>query len=179
MFIYDIDEDISLRMLTNNDADRLFEITDQSRIYLREWLPWVDQTKTIKDSEAFIQMSIQMYIDRIGLTTGIFYKNVLVGVAGFNRIDWENKIGYIGYWLGNDYQGRGIMTRAVRALINFAFNEYELNRIDIRAASGNIKSQAIPKRLGFTNEGLLRQTEWLYDHFVDHIVYGLLKSEWN
>lgn len=179
MFIYDIDEDISLRMLTNNDADRLFEITDQSRIYLREWLPWVDQTKTIKDSEAFIQMSIQMYIDRIGLTTGIFYKNVLVGVAGFNRIDWENKIGYIGYWLANDYQGRGIMTRAVRALINFAFNEYELNRIDIRAASGNIKSQAIPKRLGFTNEGLLRQTEWLYDHFVDHIVYGLLKSEWN
>src|SRR5690625_2724681 len=166
-------------MLTNNDADRLFEITDQSRIYLREWLPWVDQTKTIKDSETFIQMSIQMYIDRIGLTTGIFYKNVLVGVAGFNRIDWENKIGYIGYWLANDYQGRGIMTRAVRALINFAFNEYELNRIDIRAASGNIKSQAIPKRLGFTNEGLLRQTEWLYDHFVDHIVYGLLKSEWN
>jgi len=179
VFIYDIDEDISLRMLTNNDADRLFEITDQSRIYLREWLPWVDQTKTIKDSETFIQMSIQMYIDRIGLTTGIFYKNVLVGVAGFNRIDWENKIGYIGYWLANDYQGRGIMTRAVRALINFAFNEYELNRIDIRAASGNIKSQAIPKRLGFTNEGLLRQTEWLYDHFVDHIVYGLLKSEWN
>lgn len=179
MFIYDIDEDISLRMLTNNDADRLFEITDQSRIYLREWLPWVDQTKTIKDSETFIQMSIQMYIDRIGLTTGIFYKNVLVGVAGFNRIDWENKIGYIGYWLANDYQGRGIMTRAVRALINFAFNEYELNRIDIRAASGNIKSQAIPKRLGFTNEGLLRQTEWLYDHFVDHIVYSLLKSEWN
>lgn len=179
MFIYDIDEEITLSILIDNDAERLFEITNQSREYLREWLPWVDQTNTIKDSQTFIQMSTQMYLDRIGLTAGIFYKNVLVGVAGFNRIDWENKIGYIGYWLASDYQNRGIMTRVVHGLIDYAFNHYDLNRIDIRTATENKKSQAIPERLGFTNEGMVRQAEWLYDHFVDHFIYGLLKSEWN
>jgi len=179
MYFCDVDEEIKLSMLIDNDAERLFEITDQSREYLREWLPWVDQTKTIKDSQAFIQLNSQMYLDRIGLTAGIFYKNELVGVAGFNRIDWENKIGYIGYWLASDYQDRGIMTRVVHALIDYAFHHYDLNRIDIRTATGNKKSQAIPERLGFTNEGTLRQAEWLYDHFVDHFVYGLLKNEWN
>ena len=179
MYCYDVDEEIKLSMLIDHDAERLFTITDQSRKYLREWLPWVDQTKTIKDSQAFIQLNSQMYLDRTGLTAGIFYKNELVGVAGFNRIDWENKIGYIGYWLASDYQNRGIMTRVVHALIDYAFHHYDLNRIDIRTATENKKSQAIPKRLGFTNEGTIRQAEWLYDHFVDHFVYGLLKNEWN
>lgn len=179
MFIYHIDKEIKLSLLINNDAERLFEITDQSREYLREWLPWVDQTTSIKDSQTFIQMSMQMYLDRNGLNTGIFYKDKLVGVAGYNRIDWANKIAYIGYWLAVDYQKLGIMTRVVQALIDYGFNHYELNRIDIRTATGNKKSQAIPERLGFTNEGIIRQAEWLYDHFVDHVIYGLLKNEWN
>lgn len=179
MFIYDVDEEISIRMLAEKDAERLFEITDKSRDYLREWLPWVDHTKAVQDSLTFIQTGFKIYNERTGLTAGIYYKNTLVGVAGFNNIDWQNRIGYIGYWLAINYQGRGIMTRVARALTDYAFYEYELNRIEIRVADKNIKSQAIPERLGFTKEGLLRQTEWLYDHFVDHIVYGMLKSDWN
>jgi ribosomal-protein-serine acetyltransferase len=179
MFIYEVDDEISLRLLTVKDAEPLFKIIDQSREYLRDWLPWVDHTTSVNDSLAFIQSSLQVYAGRKGLTTGIFYNNKLVGVAGFNSIDWVNRIGYIGYWLAIDYQGKGIMTRVTRALTHYAFYEYKLNRVDIRVAYENTKSQAIPKRLGFVEEGLLRQTEWLYDHFVDHIVYSLLKSEWD
>src|SRR5690625_199905 len=89
------------------------------------------------------------------------------------------KIAYIGYWLDIEHQGKGIMTRAVRALTDYAFEEFDLNRVDIRAAVGNVKSRAIPERLGYKKEGVLRQSEWLYDHFVDHAVYSMLKSEWN
>lgn len=178
MFIQDVDEEISLRMLSIRDADALFQLTDQSREYLREWLPWVDETKTIDDSRSFIKNSFQIYAERSGLTAGIFYKGELAGIAGFNSFDWKNQIGYIGYWLSADYQGHGIMTRVVRALTNHAFNEFGLNRVDIRAAFENKRSRAIPERLGFTEEGQLRQTEWLYDHYVNHVVYGMLASEW-
>ncbi len=102
----------------------------------------------------------------------------MVGVIGFNEFDWRNKIGYIGYWLSKDAQGKGIMTRAARALIDYGFEILDLNRIDIRAAVDNKKSRAIPERLGFNQEGILRQTEWLYDHYVDHVVYGMLANEW-
>ena len=67
---------------------------------------------------------------------------------------------------------------AVRAITNQAFKELKLNRIEIRCATGNKASQAIPKSLGFKEEGVMRQNEWLYDHFVDHIVFSVLASEW-
>jgi len=178
MFIQDVDEKISMRMLAIRDAEALFQLTDHSRDHLREWLPWVDETKTIDDSRSFIKNSFQIYAERSGLTAGIFYKGNLAGIAGFNSFDWKNKIRYIGYWLATTYQGHGIMTRAVRALTDYAFHELQLNRVDIRAAYENKRSRAIPERLGFTEEGHLRQTEWLYDHYVDHVIYGMLANDW-
>ena len=70
------------------------------------------------------------------------------------------------------------MTQCCRALIEHAFTDLQLNRVVITCATGNHRSQAIPERLGFCREGTLRETEWLYDHYVDHFVYGLLRSEW-
>jgi len=65
-----------------------------------------------------------------------------------------------------------------RALINYSFTELGLNRLVIMAAVENAKSRAIPERLGFTPEGVCRQYEWLYDHFVDSSMYSLVASEW-
>lgn len=179
MFVYKVDEEISMRMLAAFDAERLFYITDQSRSYLREWLPWVDETTSVEDTLSFIKHSFQLHAERKGTTAGIFFNKELVGVAGFNSFDWKNSIGYIGYWLASDYQGHGIITRSVQALINYAFDELKLNRIDIRAATENYKSRAIPERLGFSKEGTLKQAEWLYDHYVDHNIYGMVKEDWN
>lgn len=71
------------------------------------------------------------------------------------------------------------MTRVAKALTDYAFTELQLNKIEIRAAVGNKKSRSIPERLGFVNEGCIRRAEWLYDHYVDHVVYGVLADEWN
>ena len=84
----------------------------------------------------------------------------------------------LGYWIGEAYQGRGLVTASCRALITHAFDEARLNRVEIRCAVENRKSRAIPARLGFRQEGLLRDAEWLYDHFVDHVVYATLVKEW-
>ncbi len=104
----------------------------------------------------------------------IFSEGVIVGVAGFNSLDQTNGIGYIGYWLGEGFNGKGIMTTVVRDLIDVGKNYYSLQKIEIRCATGNSRSRAIPERLGFTHEGTLRRAERVYDHWLDHEVYALL-----
>lgn len=173
-----VDEEIFLKLVEEGDAKQLFSLIDQSRNYLRQWLPWLDTTKSIDDMYFFIKESRNNFAKSKSFVACIVYKGEIVGIASFNHFDWFNKTTSIGYWLGEAYQGKGIMTRVVRALTDYAFHELNLNRVEIRAAVGNKKSRAIPERLGFQNEGCIRQGEWLYDHYVDLVVYGMLKEEW-
>ncbi|MFJ7994845.1 GNAT family N-acetyltransferase [Peribacillus frigoritolerans] len=179
MFLHKIDEELSLKLLELKDAERVFEITNQTREYLREWLPWLDNTTKLEDTKGFINMSLKGFAENKSVNTVIMYKGQIVGVAGYNQINCSNKTAYIGYWLGEEYQGNGIMTRVAKALTDYAFNELKLNKVEIRVAVENKKSRGIPERLGFVNEGCIRQAEWLYDHYVDHIVYGMLAKDWN
>lgn len=178
MFIYPIDEEVTLKVLNRKDADILFPLINKSRSYLRQALPWIDDVRTKQDMIQFIQSGFSIYAAGKGITAGIFYNHDLVGEISFNHLDFVNRIGYIGYWLGEMYQGKGIMTRSVKGFINYGFTELNLERIDIRMDPNNKKSQAIAERLGFSFEGRIRQAEWLYDHYVDHLVFGLLKAEW-
>lgn len=178
MFIYDAGDGIHLSLLTIQNAEELFTLTDTSRDLLRQWLPWVDGTKTVEDSKAFIQQSLHQFSSNDGLHAGIWFSGRLVGVIGFHKIDWHNRRTAIGYWLGKEFQGRGIMTRACRAMVNIAFHEYKLNRVEIPTAVENRNSRAIPERFGFVEEGVCRQAEWLYDRFVDHVIYGMLAGDW-
>ena len=180
MFKYKIDEDVSLRLFNVSDAEELFTLTMSSKEYLKEWLGWLDYTKTVEDTNEFIKGTLNGMVEIGGYpkSTAIIYKGQIAGTIGFNEVSAANKIGFIGYWLGEEFQGKGIMTKVCKEFIDYGFSELRLNRIEIRAAAENSKSRAIPERLGFTMEGKIRQAEWLYDHFVDHIVYGMLAEEW-
>ncbi|MCI1592819.1 GNAT family N-acetyltransferase [Heyndrickxia oleronia] len=179
MFIHKINDDLALKLIELKDSDRVFELTDTSRNYLREWLPWLDTTIKLEDTIGFINMCLKGFSENRSINTVILFKGNIVGVAGFNNINWSNKTAQIGYWLGEEYQGYGIMTRVAEALTEYAFKELALNKVEIRVAVGNKKSRSIPERLGFINEGCIRQAEWLYDHYVDHVVYGILSEEWS
>lgn len=113
-----------------------------------------------------------------GFTCAIEFRGRIVGVAGYHPIRWNNKSVEIGYWLAREAVGHGIMTKCCRVLISHAFAVYGLNRVQIPAAVGNRRSRAIPERLGFTWEGVIRDAEWLYDHFVDHAMYSILSRDW-
>lgn len=178
MFTHTINEKTKLKMLDLRDLEHLFDLTISSRETLREWLPFIDYTKTVEDTQSFIQTTMKQFSENNGVQAGIWYDGNLAGVLGFHQINWQNKTTSIGYWLGNNYVGLGLMTESVKAFVDYAFNDLNLNRVEIRAAVENKKSRAIPERLGFLEEGCIRQAEWLYDHYVDHIVYGMLKEDW-
>ena len=174
-----VSDNLILRPVNPEDAKTLFSLTDNDREYLREWLPWVDGTKTEEDTLDYITFSQKGEKEGRLLNLAIVWKGKVVGITGFNNIDRTNHIATIGYWLGNEYQGNGIMTSAVQTLTEYAFKELLMNKVEIHAAEENKKSRSIPERLGYAHEGTLRSNGWLYDHFVDHVVYGILADEWH
>jgi ribosomal-protein-serine acetyltransferase len=178
MFPYRLDEHLSLELLELRHADELYGLTDANRDHLREWLPWVDSTRSLEDTKAFINAMQKQTAENNGFQTAILFKERIAGVVGHHRIDWASRNTSLGYWLAKEHEGQGIMTRSCRAYVSHAFQTLGLNRVEIRCAVANHKSCAIPERLGFSLEGTLRQAEWLYDHFVDHSVYGILAPEW-
>lgn len=178
MFEFKLNDEIRLRLLETRHAEELFDLVDANRDHLRSWLPWVDRTQELADVHDFIVGTQYQYAENRGFVTGIWYGTGLVGVVGHNEVNWENRFCRLGYWLAAPFEGKGIMTMACRAITTYSFQDMELNRVDIRAAVANSKSRAIPERLGFKLEGILRDAEWLYDRFVDHAVYGMLAREW-
>jgi len=178
MLEFVVDDEVVLKLMDTNHADQLFELTETCRPYLKQWLPWVDGSKSVEDVKAFIEMTENQFVSNNGFQAGIWYKGSIAGVIGFHDMNWSNKSTSLGYWLGDRYQGNGVMTKACRAFVDYAFGELKLNRVEVRCAEGNSKSRAIPERLGFVKEGNIRDAERLYDHYVDHVVYGILAREW-
>ncbi len=173
-----IDEDTELRIPEERYAQKLFALIDANRTYLREWLPWVDQERSVEDTQGFIRGALQQFANNEGFQMGIWYKEQLTGVIGYHSIDWIDRKVEIGYWLAESFQGKGLMTKACKTLVAYAFNELKLHRVEIHCATNNKRSYAIPERLGFQQEGIMRDAEWLYDHFVDLMIYSMLEDEW-
>lgn len=177
-FSLSVREDVELRLLGPEHATLVHAEIERSRAHLRQWLPWVDRSRHPRDTRPYLERSRQGFSQGDGFSLGIFENGTFTGVVGFHAFDQANRVTSLGYWLGQGFQGRGLMTAAVVACLGYAFEERHMNRVCIRCATGNFRSQAIPKRLGFSYEGTQRQAEWLYDHFVDLELYSLLAPEW-
>lgn len=178
MFRYKLGEHSELRLLEERHAQELTELTDRNREHLREWLPWLDNNRTVEDRKNFIRATLKQLANNDGFQAGIWHDGELAGVVGYHGINWKDRSTSLGYWLGKEFEGKGLMTDSCRALTTHAFKAYGMNRMTIVCATQNKKSRAIPERLGFEFEGVQRQVEWLYDHFVDHALYGMLVDDW-
>jgi ribosomal-protein-serine acetyltransferase len=172
-------EGLYLTLAELRHAPKLFQLVEQNRDYLRNWLPWLDYNTTVEDSENFLRNCQASYAAQSQLNVLLFYGEELVGTTGFNSISHVNHHADIGYWLSEHYNGRGFMTAAVEKLIQIGFEEYGLNRQVIRAMSHNSASRNVAERLGFTHEGCQRQAANQYGTYYDLEVYSLLKSEWS
>ena len=171
-------EDLSLRLVRPEDAPEIFSLVDGSRVSLREFLPWLDHNKTVQDTEKFLESCVIAMENKKSFTFAIVYKESIAGIVSYHPIDWSNKIADLGYWISVYHRGKGLGRLAVSKILKHAFEELKLNRISIACANENKASQKIPESLNFKFEGVKRDAEWLYDHFVDHNIYSILRTEW-
>lgn len=173
-----IDERLELRSLESQHASALFRLTESNRTYLREWLPWLDTTLSVNDTKRFIRQARDGYRELTMLQTGIWLEGVLVGAIGLNRIDNTNRRAHIGYWIARSHQGLGLITQSCHRLLRYGFEQLDLNKLEIMCEPRNVRSRAVPERLGFVEEGTLREAQWINGRFVDLVVYGMLLREW-
>ena len=169
-----VDENIQLRLPYIEEAEILYALTDKNRSYLREYFGWVDGTTSPEDTEFFLKFEIMKALALEELSLTIWFKDYPIGFVGLQSIDKMNHSARIGYWIDKDHQGRGIMTKCVKALIDFAFRDLALHRMEILCAVHNIKSQKVPMRLGFTLEGTLKEVIWHYGKYFDAHLYALI-----
>jgi|GEM_PF-6361702 RimJ/RimL family protein N-acetyltransferase len=123
--------------------------------------PWLrDTLRSAADVEKFIALWLQNFAKDRGFCAGVWFEGLLSGMIYHANVDWADRSAALSYWLDEAHQGKGIMTASYRAFVSHAFDTWKMNRIVIECAVDNARSRAIPERLGFTLEGIIREPEW-------------------
>jgi ribosomal-protein-serine acetyltransferase len=168
-----------LRLLAPYDAAAMLALVESDRAHFETWLPWAREMRTEQDAREFIARGTARYAEFGTPWTGVWVAGELVGGVLFWPVDDMGRHVELGYWLAARAGGRGVMTDAIAVLLDYCFVELGLNKVVIRCAAQNAASRGVPRRLGFTEEGVLREHLFLDGAAHDLVVYGLLRREWS
>jgi ribosomal-protein-serine acetyltransferase len=127
---------VNLKLLLSEDSDTLFALTEANRSRLREWLPWLDHVRRQADSASFIETAAARHAASEDLMFGFSVEGRLAGVVGTHAIDWSNRKTTLGYWIGSEFEGKGLIVESCAELLQVLFNHLELNRVGINCATG-------------------------------------------
>lgn len=178
MFKYDLGEGADLRILQKFHAPVFVQFLKENHAYLAEWLDWVNRINTDDEAEKFIQRGLDRFAQDGLPWVGIWQDNAMAGGVLFFPVESRTRSTEIGYWLGQKAAGRGLMTRAIAPLLDFAFDRIEINRVGLIADVRNARSRAVAERVGFTYEGI-RRDGWTQDgDYIDVATYSMLAREW-
>lgn len=178
MFSIKVEDDLELGFYTERTAPEVFRVVMENYNFLYRWTPWLDENYSLEVAKEFAKISLRYFGNREMMALRIVYKGETVGGTGFNNFNWHYKTTEIGYWLAEKYNGKGIVTKCCRALLEYAFDELALNRVVIKCQPENVKSRLVPERLNFVEEGIERQGGFHDGEFVDFVVYSMLAKEW-
>jgi ribosomal-protein-serine acetyltransferase len=174
----DLGEGITLRPFREDDAQSVFDVVSRNYEHLRPYMHWAAPDYSMDSAREFIRNSIESFRSGSSMGLAILRAEIFIGTMGLVKIDRTSRRGEIGYWVDKHEEGKGIISRACSRLIEYAFDELQMNRMEIRCSSENLRSSAVPERLGFVKEGVLRQYELRDGRLHDYCIYGLLRSEW-
>lgn len=178
MFSLQVDKDLRLALPDHSRAEELTALVRANLDRLKPWMPWATDEYSIEDCKRFIERSLKAYAENGRFEACIVEGNQTIGTIGFHNFDIANRSAHIGYWISRESEGKGIITKCCRFLVDHLFNVLKLNRVQINCNVENTRSRAVPERLGFQLEGIHRQVEFLHDRFGDWAVYAMLKEEW-
>ncbi|CAM3653438.1 GNAT family N-acetyltransferase [Parendozoicomonas haliclonae] len=170
---FKVDSELSLIFEHPSLAEAYLALRNDNLEYLKRWIPWAERSDTLDDFEAFIKRSLHNYAEGKGMSFGIAYQGEIVGNIALQGISEKRRKASLGYWLAEDAQGQGIVSRACCFLIDYAFTQLNLTKIQIEVASDNQASRKVCERLGMKLEGIITQAGNVGDRIEDHAIYGL------
>lgn len=176
-------DELELALFERDDAEALAALVKKNQDHLRPWMPWA-LAPSLESTRGFIEgRALKAIAEADGFEAGIWWRGRLVGAVGVHDVSARTRRGSIGYWIDEEAQGHGVVTRAVRAVMARCFEEpffdgQPFQRLDIRADVANARSRRVAERLGFTYEGAFRRGFFNGREYVDQAVYGMLREEW-
>ncbi|GGA49623.1 50S ribosomal protein L7 serine acetyltransferase [Kroppenstedtia guangzhouensis] len=170
-------KDLCLHLFHSLHAQALHRLVEANRSHLEPWLPWIRTVKGVQEIERYIRRSRAAFATGREAHFGIWHRGVLGGSVTVERIDPHNQVAEIGYWLGRELTGDGLMTRSVQRVSTYLFRERNIHRIEIRVEAANHASRRVAQRAGFREEGILREALWTDPGRSDLVIHGLLRSE--
>lgn len=177
MSILKVDSSVDLEKINLSHSFLLYKAVEENRTFLLKWLLLPNEIKSQEDSVEFIRAVLKDSKEKGDSVFVIWYRKQFSGLISLKGNDLLNKKIEIGYWLTEKMTGKGIITKSVKVLSKYLFMLMDINRIEIRCAVGNSKSSAIPKRLGFTFEGIEREGEKSTNGYFDMEIYSSLKKD--
>ncbi|WP_350344484.1 GNAT family protein [Proteinivorax tanatarense] len=140
--------------------------------------PGIPYPYTLEDEKNWLEMNSATK-DIYSFAIETIEDDKYIGGCGVNSIDWKNSVATIGIFIGKEHRGKGYGTDAFRVLVDFAFNQVNINKLSIRVISFNKRAIACYKKCGFMVEGTLRQEVYRDGKYYDNIAMGLLKEEYH
>jgi len=169
-----------IRMPKPGDGKVVHKAITASITELKPWLPFAQKEQTEADVELNIRESHIAFLKREDLRLLVFLKDTgeFIASSGLHRVNWEVPKFEIGYWIDTRHSGNGYMTEAVEGIVRFAFDQLHAKRLEIRCDTRNERSKAIPERLGFTLEGILRNDDLApgTSELRDTCIYALIRK---
>jgi len=178
MFSHQIDENLKLALPQIEQAEELTALVRANLEHLKRWMPWATDSYSVESGREWIQRTLNEFAEQGMFNAVILYNDRPAGTIGFHNFDTANRSAHIGYWISKEYEGKGIITRCCHVLIDYLFDVMKLNRIQINCSVENVRSRAVPERLGFRLEGIQRQAEFINGKFGDWAIYSMLKEDW-
>ena len=170
---------ILIRPLRLSDAESIHRNVDDEAV--SKWTLYIPHPYPPDGAEKFIRRTKYNRLRKKAFTFGIvpIESNHAVGVVDLTDVNRSDQKAELGYWLGRDYWGRGIMTEAVGLILNFGFNQLNLHRISADVFEPNLASQKVLEKSGFVREGLAREARFKEDHWYNMVCYGLLSRDFS
>jgi len=169
----------TIRPWNSADADGLFQAAIESRAELSPWMPWCHVEYCVEESRTWIETQIRNFIEKTEFNfTVLASDGLVVGGCGLNQIDSGNSHANLGYWIRTSHTGRGNAAESIRQLASWAFDNTELNRLEIVASVRNVGSQRAAEKAGAEREGIAGERLVYYDVAHDAVVYSIIRSKW-
>ncbi|WP_228975645.1 GNAT family N-acetyltransferase [Streptomyces sp. DH12] len=178
MLTLPLGDDAWLGPLEPWQAQEFLEHIDRARPSVDPWIPWATYSTDLESAKAVLQRYADRLAGDTGRIHGIRSGGTLVGGVMFTRFDSDSGVCEVGCWLERAGEGRGLVTRACRALVDWAFRERGMSRVEWWVASGNTRSIEVARRLGMTRDGVLRQHSSYRGERLDIEVWSVLADEW-
>ncbi|MBD3233394.1 MAG: GNAT family N-acetyltransferase [candidate division Zixibacteria bacterium] len=168
---------VGLRRLRFSDIRDIYEHVNDKQI--AKWTVAIPHPYKTEDAEEFIRLTNKMIRQNKRRTFGIIYKETdsLVGIIDLFRINWTDRNGEIGYWIGRKFWNRGVATEAIHLILKYAFKELKLHRIYARIFEDNIASARALEKNGFKHEGLQRHAAKVRNRWRNFHLYAILSTE--